>query len=253
LAKTFRKIQQLDHWFGSFPGRSILDAEQKMLPSLLANYYGNQIVLIGTPHQQSLIKSNSIPNRILLSPLFNKHTQQTILNIESDLMELPIASGSVDLVLLPHILEFLDNPRQLFSEACRIVKPEGHIIICGFNPFSMWGLRNRFSKHTKIPWSGNFIQPGTIKKWLGLADFKITRQTKILYRPPVPYEKLFNHLKFLEWLGPKCYAPFGGIYILIAQAKVIPLTPIKLSWKQKISDVRLPAIGIPRPSTRNHP
>jgi SAM-dependent methyltransferase len=253
LAKIFRKIQQLDHWLGSFPGRSILDVEQKILPSLLSNYYGNQIVLIGTPQQQALIKSNTIPNRILLSPLFNKHIVPGIHNIESDFMELPLASGSVDLVLLPHIQEFLDNPRQLISEACRIVKPEGHIIICGFNPYSMWGLRNRFSKHSKIPWSGNFIQTGIIKKWLGLADFKITRQNKLLYRPPIAYEKIYNNLSFLEWLGPKCYGPLGGIYILIAQAKVIPLTPIKLSWKQKISDVRLPSIGIPRPSTRNRP
>ncbi|MES2218531.1 MAG: methyltransferase domain-containing protein [Pseudomonadota bacterium] len=253
MAKIFRKIQQLDRWLGSFPGLCILDVEKKILPSLLASYYGNQIVLIGTPHQQPLIKSNTIPNRILLSPLFNKHTQDTIHNVESDLTELPIASGSVDLVLLPHILEYLDNPRQLFGEACRIVKPEGHIIICGFNPYSMWGLRKWYSKHDKIPWSGNFIKAGIVKKWLALADFKITRQTRILYRPPIFYEKIYHHLKFLEWLGPKCYAPLGGIYILIAQAKVIPLTPIKLSWKQKISDVRLPVIGIPRPTIRNHP
>jgi SAM-dependent methyltransferase len=253
LAKIFRKIQQLDHWLASFMGRSILEVEQKILPNLLANYYGNQILLIGTPHQQVLLKSDTIPNRILLSPLFNKRAQEHILNIESDLTELPIASGSVDLVLLPHILEFLDNPRQLFGEACRIVKPEGHIIICGFNPYSMWGLRKWFSKSDKIPWSGNFITPSNIKKWLDLADFKITRQSKLLYRPPIAYEKINQHFKFLEWLGPKCYAPLGGIYILIAQAKVIPLTPIKLSWKQKISDVRLPVIGIPRPTIRNQP
>jgi SAM-dependent methyltransferase len=253
LAKIFRKIQQWDHWLGSFLGHSVLAAEKKILPSLLTQHYSNQLLLIGTPRQQTLLTTDTIPTRILLSPLFNKHSQLAIHNIESDLDELPIASGSVDLVLLPHTLEYLDNPRQLFAESCRIVKPEGHIIVCGFNPYSMWGLRKWCSKRDKIPWSGNFIPPGNIKKWLNLADFKIKQLTRTLYRPPIGYEKIYTHLKFMEWFGPKCYSPFAGIYILIAQAKVIPLTPIKLSWKQKISDVRLPAMGIPRPTIRDHP
>jgi SAM-dependent methyltransferase len=253
LAKTFRKIQQWDHWLGSFPGQSILDTEKKMLPQILTNYYGNQILLIGTPRQQAIIKSSSIPNRIILSPMFNDSKHNSIQCVESDLHELPIASGSVDLVVLPHILEYLDNPRQLFSEACRIVKPEGHIIICGFNPSSLWGLKKLWANASKIPWSGSFIQTSLIKKWLGLADFKLKKQMTIFHRPPVAYEKIFNNLKFLEWLGTKCHSPFGGIYILIAQAKVIPLTPIKLRWQQKLSDVRLPAIGgMPRPTIRNH-
>jgi hypothetical protein len=132
------------------------------------------------------------------------------------------------------------------------VKPEGHIIICGFNPFSLWGLRKFFSKQDKTPWSGNFIKQGLIKKWLGLADFKLIKQTYTLFRPPLSHEKLFKKLNFLEWIGQKCCPLLGGVYVLIAQAKVIPLTPIKLSWKQKLSDVRLPAIGgIPRPTIRN--
>ena len=253
MPKTFRKIQQLDHWLGSFPGHSILEAEKKMLPQILTNYYGNQIVLIGTPRQQSIIKSSSIPNRILLSPMFNNTHHRAVQSIESDLHELPVASGSVDLVLLPHILEYLDNPRQLFAEACRIVKPEGHLIVCGFNPSSMWGLKKMWANKNKIPWSGNFLPTSLIKKWLGFADFKLTKQLTMYHRPPVSYEKLFNKLKLLEWLGNKIHSPFGGIYILIAQAKVIPLTPIKLRWQQKLSDVRLPTIGgMPRPTIRNH-
>ena len=54
--------------------------------------------------------------------------------------------GSIDLVILPHILECIDNPRQLLAEACRIIKPEGHIIICGFNPHSLWGLKKIMGK-----------------------------------------------------------------------------------------------------------
>ena len=64
------------------------------------------------------------------------------------------------------------------------------------------------------------------------------------------HENLFNKLSFMEWFGRKFHLPFGGIYTLIAQAKVIPLTPIKLRWKQKLSDVKLGSISLPKPTAR---
>jgi SAM-dependent methyltransferase len=253
LAKTYRKIQQWDRWLGHFPGSSVLEAEKTFLPHLISQYYGNQALLIGTPRQHVLMKSSTIPNRYLLTPLLSHTHQGTIRTIESELHELPIASGSLDLVVLPHILEYIDNPRQLLAEACRIIKPEGHIIICGFNPHSLWGLKKLWTSHDTIPWSGNFIKSSAIKKWLGFADFVLIKQTTLLFRPPINHENTFKKLKFLEWLGRKSHLSCGGVYTLIAQAKVIPLTPIKLRWQQKLSDVKLTSIVMPKPTARNRP
>lgn len=255
MAKTYRKIQQWDHWLGHMPGHHVLEAEQKFLPHLISQYYGKHALLIGTPKQQSLLKASVMPIQHVLGPLAGHHSPIPNLGfIESELAELPIMSGSVDLVLLPHMLEFLDNPRQLLAEACRIVKPEGYIIICGFNPFSLWGLIKLLMGNKSIPWSGHFIRPRAIKSWLKLVDFKLIQQSKILFRPPIKQEKLFRRLQFLEWLGRKCWAPLGGVYIIVAQAKVVPLTPIKLRWKQQLAQVRIPTtLGVPGPSIRNHP
>src|SRR5438093_12093821 len=87
-------------------------------------------------------------------------------NIESDLHELPILTGSIDLVMLPHTLEFVDNPRQLLAEACRIIKPEGLILVCGFNPYSTWGIKKMLTKNKKASWMGNIIQVNLVKAWL---------------------------------------------------------------------------------------
>jgi SAM-dependent methyltransferase len=230
----------------------VLEAEKKFLSSLLANYYGKQALLIGTPHQQVLLKSSVVPHHVLLSPLLSHVHRKDTASIESELNELPIASGSIDLVVLPHILEYYDNPRQLLAESCRIVKPEGHIVICGFNPYSLWGIRWLLSNKKNVPWSGNFIKPTLAKAWLALADFKLIKQTTLFYRPPMSYEKLYQKLKFMEWLGRKLHLPWGGVYVLVAQAKVIPLTPIKLRWQQKLSGIHVPTVGIPGPSIRNN-
>ncbi len=239
MTKTYRTIQQWDHWLTQFLGKSVLEAEQQFLSSLLFQRYGKHALLIGSPRQQVLLKTSVMSNLLLLGPLINSHRDADVSGIESEFYELPIASGTVDLVLLPHILEHVDNPNQLLAEACRVIKPEGHIIICGFNPYSFWGLRKLFTRNKHMPWSGTFIKPSMVKKWLGLSDFELIEQHKTLYRPPITQPHLFQRLKFLEWLGKKCFSPFGGVYFLLARAKVVPLTPIKLRWKQHLSGVQI--------------
>lgn len=246
MVKTYRTIQQWDHWLAQFLGTHILEAEQKLLARIYAECYGKHAVLIGVPRQHMLLKSSVMSNRVIISPLINKHKH--IQNIESDFYELPIIPGSVDLVILPHTLEFIDNPHRLLVEACRIVKPEGDIIILGFNPLSLWGLKKYLVKRKSIPWDGNFICTSKVIRWLKLADFQIIQQEMLLFRPPISQENIFQKLQFLEWIGRKCFTPFGGVYALTAKAKVIPLTPIKLHWKQKLSPL---SVTLPGPTMRD--
>ena len=99
---------------------------------------------------------------------------------------LPIESNSIDLVLLPHILEFSANPHQILREVQRVLVPEGHAIVCGFNPRSLWGVRGLFGsvKDEDYPWQGNFIARPRLKDWLTLLDFEITEDRLCCYAPP---------------------------------------------------------------------
>lgn len=214
-----------------------MDAESQLLAKMLTRHFGKHALLIGAPNQKKLLQAGVVPCHTLLSPMIAH--EESIRCIESDLQELPIYTGCVDLVLLPHTMEFLDNPRQLLAEACRIIKPEGLIVITGFNPISLWGANKILTKEKKVPWSGNFIRPGEIIKWLKLADFQMEEQKSTLFRPPMRYQNLFEKFKFLEIVGDKCLPALGGVYALIARAKVVPLTPIKMKWKQQLSGIRI--------------
>lgn len=247
MPKSHRASQQWEHWLSQTFGNHVLEAERQFLPPLLADCYGKHSLLIGVPHQHSLLKYSAIQHQVLLTPLLSKKNNGLQL-VESEFNELPFASGSIDLVLLPHTLEYLDNPRKLLAEACRVVKPEGYLIVFGFNPYSLWGLKKKLMKNHTTPWKNNFIPARHIKKWLTLADFELVKQDTLLFRPPLPHhETLFQKLKIMEWMGHKLWSPFGGVYMLMAQAKVIPLTPIKLHWKQLPSGVN---VTIPGPSVR---
>ena len=249
MVKSYRAIQQWNRWLSHFLGGELLLAENKLLLNLTEHCYGKHTVLVGVPKQNSLLEKGQIPDRILVTP-FVLH-DKNIRYVEGDWNELPISTGSVDLVVLPHSLEYVDNPRQVLAEACRIVKPEGSIVIFGFNPHSLWGLQgswNKINSRDAYSGKGNFLSTSTVKQWLALADFELLKQRSLLFRPPIDQPKIFQKLKFMEWIGDKCILPFGGVYALMAKAKVIPLTPIRLNWKQQLAGAKL---TIPGPSIRN--
>lgn len=238
LAHSFRTLQHWNQWLTQhFLGDSLLSAEKQALSNLLTKHYGKHALLIGVPHQLELLNATKIPCHSLLTPLVSNDNIPGY--IEGDFHELPILTGSIDLVLIPHTLEFVDNPRQLLAEACRIIKPEGLIVITGFNPYSAWGLRKQFTKHKSAPWNGNFITAGKIKRWLQLADFVIEKQKSMLYRPPLTRKNIYKKLDILERIGNKCLPTMGGEYAIVARAKVVPLTPIRMKWKQRLSGIRI--------------
>lgn len=239
MAKVSHGMHQWSRWLAHFPlGKALLAEESRALAPLLLPLYGKNALLIGVPEQGLLLNSSKAACQFMLGPLVN---HQISLNyIEAELQELPIHSGSADIVIVPHTFEYLDNPQHLISEACRIVKPEGHIFILGFNPFSFWGLRK-----------GHWVSASQIKSWLALSDFELEQHKMLLFRPPFNNIKIFHHLKFLEWLGKRCYKPWGGVYLLQAKAKVIPLSPIKMHWKQELTGVIISPNMLPGGTTRN--
>lgn len=237
LAHSYRALLDWNKWLSRhYLGREVLETEKKIICDLLKNHYGKQALLVGVPFLADLLSSTDILHRTLLTP-FHPH-DTSFMAIESDFSDLPILTGAADLVILPHTLEFVDNPRQLLAEACRMVKPEGLIVVCSFNPYSAWGLKKLITSKTDVmPKFHQLISPGQIKNWLQLAEFTTENHRAALFRPPCKREKLFGNIQFIERIGAVFFPYAGGINIIAARAKVIPLTPIKMKWKQKLGHI----------------
>ncbi|OGT38812.1 MAG: hypothetical protein A3F12_04675 [Gammaproteobacteria bacterium RIFCSPHIGHO2_12_FULL_38_14] len=239
MTHGYRIFQHFNQWLSQqYLGKCLFETEQQLLSSLLKRHYGRHALVLGVPRQLELLQSSAMPCHTLISPLVCHEENHHY--IEADFRELPILTGSIDLVILPHTLELIDHPRHLLIEACRIVKPEGLIVIAGFNRLSSWGIKKIFSKGHHVPWSLNFLHLHEIKNWLRLAEFELEEQRTALFRPPIKNKMVYQKLMFMEKIGDICFKHTGGIYLLFARAKVIPLTPIKLKWKQQLSQIRLP-------------
>ena len=158
--------------------------------------------------------------------------------MRTDLRDLPIASNSVDLILLPHVLEFDEHPHQILREVERVLMPEGQVILAGFNPFSLWGMRRRLRGGADYPWRGRFISLIRVKDWLALLGFEILGGQMACYAPPVKQQKWLERWKFMEAAGDRWWPISGGVYFLQAVKRVRGVRLIMPKWSDRLAPAK---------------
>jgi hypothetical protein len=87
-----------------------------------------------------------------------------------------------------------------------------------------------------------------LRDWLALLDFEIIRIEYFYYRPPLENPRISKKLGFMEQLGRFCWRYLGGIYLLVAKKRVIPMTPVKMQWQMRR---HMLTPGVVEPSARN--
>ena len=130
-------------WLTTPPGRYLLQWEGRQLACAVGNVFGYYAVQLGMPALDALA-DNRMPHRIRVlqgTRPVGEGEWQPDLRV-ADYGELPFASQSVDLVVMPHRLEDCADPHQLLREVDRVLRPEGHLVVLGINPWSLWGLRH---------------------------------------------------------------------------------------------------------------
>lgn len=136
--------------------------------------------------------------------------------------ELPIATESIDLIIMPHILEFEPNQHQLLREVERVLKPEGQLLLLGFNPWSVYRLYHVVTgKRETPPWCGKFVSRYKVLDWLHLLNFA-TDVTAGFYLKPSS--------SISEYFEKKHSALFVIAYAIKAIKRRYTLIPLKPVW-----------------------
>ena len=187
--------------------------------------------------QSDLLRSSRIPHLYSASEFIKSNIKT---NSESHHLccnddFLPFAEASIDLLLLPHRLEFSERPHQTLREAARVIMPDGHLLISGFNYLSLWGaaagLRKIFSKNVSFPWNGKFIGLTRLKDWLALLGFEIVSVEMCCHVPPFEKKIWHKRFSFMDKVCGNRFAMLGGVYFIIAKKRVVGMTPLKPNWK----------------------
>ncbi|MEQ1559799.1 MAG: methyltransferase domain-containing protein [Methyloglobulus sp.] len=140
--------------------------------------------------------------------------------IRAKAFHLPLHCESVDMIILPHLLEFDAYRFQTMREVERVLKPEGSVVILNFNPWSIW-VRYQYlwDKRMADSWGGHFIRRTRVIDWLKLLNFEVTLLSQFNLDSIAT-----THAKFAPTfsLSATAYA----VKAIKRRYNLIPLTPV---------------------------
>jgi SAM-dependent methyltransferase len=217
---------RLSEFLSSPAGRYVLEWERRQFDAIVADIFGYHALQLGLPEIDAL-RENRMPLRFCASdrrldapPAAGGHTDVAVINRYE---ELPFETQSIDLVVMPHVLEFAQEPHQVLREVDRVLVPEGQVVITGFNPASLWGLRHalaRIGMAPILPRQGQFIALTRAKDWLKLLSFEVNRGRFGCYAPWAHSDKWLARWGFLEKAGDRWWPVLGSVYMVRAIKRV---------------------------------
>lgn len=225
-------VSKIDgQWFDSALGSYLLSRELVYFDRAVADVFGFNAVQVGLP-AVAFLRNSRIPQRVRCG-------LEGEAQVHADPMFLPFESQSIDLVLLPHVLEFSDNPHQVLREVERILRPEGRMILSSFNPRSLWGIvRALKAGDGRFPWNGVFLNLSRVKDWLELLGLEFSAGSMCCYRPPINRDSWLRRFRFMEPAGDRWWAMGGGVYFIQAVKRVHGMRLLTPSWKEPVKAVQ---------------
>ena len=213
-------------------GKLLQDQETKFLARSISVSCKQTILQIGGVGWENEIVDCSLYKNYLIVDAKGRGYKGA-LNICAKSNRLPIQSESVDLVLIPHLLEFDENRFQTMREIERVLKPESDVIFLNFNSLNVWvRLQSLWDFKLSNSLSSHFISRSRLMDWLKLLDFEIKTTTEFTINS-------FHTTSDRFELNKRTF--FSMSYAIRAVKRrytLIPLTPVKTKPR-----VLIPAIS----------
>jgi len=233
-----------ENWYQTLSGRSSLDHLDGLCADMLSEIFGYYAIEMGLiSEQHSLLQHSRITTGFTLLDNKDKYRVQSQFSQKADFPstliatteQLPIATDSVDLVIASHILESSSDPHQVLREIDRVLVPEGHCILIGFNPFSISQfipkvgqfIKTRLNHHNTYK-----IQSATrVRDWFSLLGFEVVDMHYLGVRPAIENKRIFDALGWMERLGDYAGPVLGKMYVIHAKKQVVAMRPDKKVWR----------------------
>ncbi len=240
MSHGFQKF--LIGWFKSRSGHAVLGQEKKLIDDAVENLFGYYMLQFGCVSKSSLMQASRVSHKLIIDEkkhVFNdakttaaeqKPSTQWIL---ANLDFLPIGVEKIDVALLPHTLETVNDPYYLLRQVDKMLLPEGHMVITGFNPMGCLSFRLRFFKKQQIPVKPHINRAKRLKEWLEVLGYEVE---EVRYSPVMcfsaneRYPRWAQLVEKIEKMLQKLGIEFGNVYCLRAKKKVDAPTLVGMKW-----------------------
>ena len=272
------EIIGLTNWLQTPPGDYLLAWERAQFEHAVSDVFGYHALQLGLPELDAL-KTNRMPHRWLAQhaaspePVAVSVTQGGMVGVTvadapssrrraallTDAGALPFPEASLDLVVLPHTLELSRDPHATLREVERVLVPEGRVVISGFNPTSLWAMRQRRAHFLQrlgrddlfLPEAGEFIGYWRLRDWLRLLSFEVESGRFGCYRPALTSQKWLGRFEWMDKAGERWWPIFGAVYFLVAVKRVRGMRLLEPAWKTRKTVSAAPAaVANKEPVTR---
>jgi SAM-dependent methyltransferase len=236
-------IVELAEWLNTPPGQYVQSWEQKQIDAMVANVFGYHAIQVGLP-QWDFLQANRVPFKGRTHELYDTAVVADGVKLVAHPENLPFDTQSVDLLVLPHGLECSNNPHQILREAERVLVPEGRVVISGFNPWSLWGGRERVpGLDPLMPVPAHLqVSLARLKDWFKLLSFDVDRGRFGCYAPHCASQAWLDRWSFMDRAGDRWWPVCGAVYVVSAVKRVAGVRIIGPNWKKKKKRMRRGAV-----------
>lgn len=220
-------------------GQLVTRLEKKALGEAVSRVFGHYLVQVGDGFPASYMQSAYVRRRFVVGEAFDGAAYP---GVRGEAGQLPIASKSVDALVMPHVLEFTDDPYQVLREVDRVLVDDGQLFIISFNRLGWWGLRQTLTGRRRVPFIGDPYRVDRVVDWLGVLGFEVEGVTPMMFWP-----KALKRFTLLHRLADKGLPLFAGVCLISGRKRVAPLTPAKFEAR---GSRQLVALGLGKPAAR---
>lgn len=212
-------------WLQSAAGHRLLAAERAPLHRIVRSFHGDTVLWVGaTPTLLDTTTRCMVRERIYVSWHGTDVDSTQSVAARNDLdsgfkivraqpAQLPLASASVDGVVLHHVLETIHDQRSALREAERVLKPGGRLLLLAINPLSLWLLAKPLPAFRHV----RPLSVPRLSDWLALLGLERDAKTLYLnYRSVLPVAmESATWQRLSDWLNQR-QLPVGGVYLITA-------------------------------------
>lgn len=260
----------LEQWLQTPQGQYLLAWEQARVDTVVADLFGFHALQLGLGPLDAL-RGNRMPHRWRLGERWRAPAPvepvepvepldpmspagpaaPAALSLVSDFDALPFPAHSIDLVVLPHTLEFARDAHHTLREVERVLVPEGRVVIFGFNAASLWGVRQRAGAALErvracgagfLPREQRFIGYWRLRDWLRLLSFELEGGRFGCYAWPVASPRWLCPQGWMDRTGDRWWPVFGAVYSLVAVKRVRGMRLVGLAREGRRRTAGAPAV-----------
>ncbi len=239
-----------------------MQLEQQLIAPWLAELHGETVLWVGyylpeqDPFANLMIRNPTwvvTQERVAAEHRAAPHAGTSVCFAHAE--ELPFQSRTVDGVILQHSLETAIDARVALREAARVLVPGGRLIVNGFNPVSLLGLRQLYADYRPDVLTGrHMVNPLRLFDWLTLLGLELHaapqyRAPRLFFdrqaRKTEPAEPVTSKwrraaLPVRRWLHE---IPFGGVFAVHA---VKQTGNYRMQWRREAPARAAGQVAYPR-------